>query len=359
MIRPPYPPGELLQWPLRWLRSSTAGLDTLPRMPRRWTDASEPAGPRARVVLLGDVMTVWGGGRPRVDPAVRDVVGRADLVIANCEGPVTDSGRVRRGTFGVVRHRLSVDFLAGLAAALGSEPRRWVMSIANNHIGDDGLVGVERTHRVLEAAGFGVAGRRGPGRSPVMVRELGGSRLGVACWTRWLNHRELPPDDGVWRSHDVDGLDWASVRACHRVDMLLAFPHWDREFCLAPSGETRAVARRLVASGVGLVVGHHPHVAQPWEMVDGRPVLYSIGSFHGPLPWIWRPEHRLGWMAEVEIGRDAGDTVRPLGLTLHPVVLVREGRGHALVPLEAAPEADRRRITPVVDRLFRPSGRTS
>jgi len=307
------------------------------------------------VVLLGDIMTVWGGGLPRVDPDVRDVIGRADLVIANCEGPVAEDGTGGRPTPAVIRHRLTAGFLTGLVDALGSSPARWVLSIANNHIGDDGPSGVGRTHGVLEAAGFVVAGRRGRERSPVTVHDVEVGRLGVACWTRWLNRRELPRDDGVWRSHDVADVDWAAVRSSRRLDLLLAFPHWDREFCLAPSGETRAAARRLVADGVDLVVGHHPHVAQPWERIEGRPVLYSIGSFHGPLPWIWRSEHRLGWAAEVELGRDAEGSVRPVGLTLHPFVLVREGRGHALVPLAAAPEADRRRMEPVVDRLFPPS----
>jgi len=357
VIRPPYPPGELLRWPLRWLRSATAGLDTVAKGPRSWRDPEATAGPRSRIVLLGDVMTVWAGGVPRVDPAVRDVVGRADLVIANCEGPVARRGDARRAR--IVRHRMGTDFLTDLVAAVGSSPDRWVLSIANNHIGDDGPAGVEGTHRALEASGFAVAGRRGRGRPPVTIRELEVGRLGVACWTRWLNHPELPPDDGVWRHDDVERLDWSELRSAHQLDLVAAFPHWDREFCLAPSPETRDTARRLVVGGVDLVVGHHPHVAQPWEWIEGRPVLYSIGSFHGPLPWIWRAEHRLGWMAEVELVRQRGGTVRPAGVELHPVVLVRQRRGHALVALDSAPGADRRRMTPIVDLVFPPSARAS
>jgi poly-gamma-glutamate synthesis protein (capsule biosynthesis protein) len=237
-------------------------------------------------------------------------------------------------------------------AELDSSPDRWILSIANNHIGDDGPPGIERTQRALETAGFGVAGRRGPDRPLVVTRDLPVGRIGIACWSRWLNHRELAPDDGVWRHHDVANVDWAALRSSDDLDLLLAFPHWDREFCLAPSPETRDAARRLVAGGVDVVVGHHPHVAQPWERVDGRPVLYSIGSFHGPLPWMWRAEHRLGWMAELELARPDAGAARPVALTVHPVVLVREGRGHALVPLAAAPEADRRRMVPLADLLF-------
>ena len=356
MIRPTYPAGELARWPSRWWRSSAAGLDAIRRGPRSWSDPTAPPSPRARLVLLGDVMTVWNGDLPRVDSAVRDVVRRADVVLANCEGPVASAGGGRQGRFRVIRHRMDVDFVTGLVEALGSEPRRWVMSIANNHIGDNGLAGIEGTERALERAGFQVAGRRGRDRAPVTVRELEVGRMGITCWTRWLNHREFPPDDGVWRQHDIAGIDWGALRSSLRLDLLLAFPHWDREFCLAPSSETREAARHLVNAGVDLIVGHHPHVAQPLEWIGDRPVVYSIGSFHGPLPLICRRLHRLGWIAELELGRGDRGRVRPVRLELHPVVLVQQQRGHAVVPLDAAPEADRRRMVPVVDLLFPVSG---
>jgi poly-gamma-glutamate synthesis protein (capsule biosynthesis protein) len=39
----------------------------------------------------------------------------------------------------------------------------------------------------------------------------------------------------------------------------------------------------MIEAGADAVVGHHPHVAQEVEIIDGRPVLYSLGNgvFHG------------------------------------------------------------------------------
>ena len=37
-------------------------------------------------------------------------------------------------------------------------------------------------------------------------------------------------------------------------------------------------APRFVAAGANLVIGHHPHIAQRVEIVDGCPVLYSLGN---------------------------------------------------------------------------------
>jgi poly-gamma-glutamate capsule biosynthesis protein CapA/YwtB (metallophosphatase superfamily) len=35
----------------------------------------------------------------------------------------------------------------------------------------------------------------------------------------------------------------------------------------------------LAAAGYDLVIGLHPHVAQPVEIVDGVPVVYSLGNY--------------------------------------------------------------------------------
>jgi poly-gamma-glutamate synthesis protein (capsule biosynthesis protein) len=37
-------------------------------------------------------------------------------------------------------------------------------------------------------------------------------------------------------------------------------------------------AKELVAAGVDLIIGHHPHVVQTVTVVDGVPVIYSLGN---------------------------------------------------------------------------------
>ena len=33
-----------------------------------------------------------------------------------------------------------------------------------------------------------------------------------------------------------------------------------------------------MASGAGLVIGHHPHIVQGYEILEGKPVVYSLGN---------------------------------------------------------------------------------
>jgi poly-gamma-glutamate synthesis protein (capsule biosynthesis protein) len=45
------------------------------------------------------------------------------------------------------------------------------------------------------------------------------------------------------------------------------------------SPEQRWKARRMVAAGANLILGHHPHLLQPCERIAGAPVFYRLGNF--------------------------------------------------------------------------------
>ena len=46
-----------------------------------------------------------------------------------------------------------------------------------------------------------------------------------------------------------------------------------------PSDADRAKARFAVQCGADIVIGHHPHIVQPFEIYGGRPIFYSLGNF--------------------------------------------------------------------------------
>jgi poly-gamma-glutamate synthesis protein (capsule biosynthesis protein) len=91
---------------------------------------------------------------------------------------------------------------------------------------------------------------------------------------------------------------------------------------------------------------------QPVERLGRALVMYSIGCFHGPLPWLSTWHHRLSWMAELHVAGAPGGSARISGYRLHPLVLVREPAGHLLVPLDRAPDSDRRRMQRIIHTVF-------
>ncbi len=62
-------------------------------------------------------------------------------------------------------------------------------------------------------------------------------------------------------------------------DLQIAYVHWGTEYSLIQSEEQRQFAEMLVEAGADVVIGHHPHVVQGIERIEGSPVFYSLGNF--------------------------------------------------------------------------------
>ena len=54
--------------------------------------------------------------------------------------------------------------------------------------------------------------------------------------------------------------------------------HWGREYDPNHSAMQEAMARTCIREGADLVIGHHPHVVQGIDIIEGVPVIYSLGN---------------------------------------------------------------------------------
>jgi poly-gamma-glutamate synthesis protein (capsule biosynthesis protein) len=91
-------------------------------------------------------------------------------------------------------------------------------------------------------------------------------------------------------------------------DVLVVSMHWGEEYRNRPSGEQEELARFLAGRDVDLILGHHPHVLQPYEYLD-RPgggktlCFYSLGNF---LSGQQTTSTQLGGLAYVRIKKFKG-----------------------------------------------------
>jgi poly-gamma-glutamate capsule biosynthesis protein CapA/YwtB (metallophosphatase superfamily) len=175
----------------------------------------------------------------------------------------------------------------GAAAAWANDMARagiTAVTLANNHAFDQGQAGVRESPRILREVGiaaFGASVEEGPAIrvEPIEVR---GWRVGVVAVTTIRNH---PPG---WLPQ---ALPWAPAEslatrvvtvleaARNAYDLLLVAVHWGAEYARRPDSTQRAAAHAMVEAGADLVIGHHPHVLQGVELLNGRLVAYSLGNF--------------------------------------------------------------------------------
>ena len=56
--------------------------------------------------------------------------------------------------------------------------------------------------------------------------------------------------------------------------------HWGFEHTDTPAPFQRELVYKLIDAGADIIVGHHPHVPQGWEIYRGKPIFYSLGNFN-------------------------------------------------------------------------------
>ncbi len=256
---------------------------------------------------VGDVMLARGVARQAEgrDPAAlladtRELLA-GEVTLGNLESPLTTAtSPVRPGPYRLLAPPAQVAVLSSAGFDL--------LSLANNHALDAGPEGLVETLDTLRDAGLAAAGA---GRSeaaafaPVMTGTRG-LRVAVLAFNDVRDPADgrgglAPPEDRAWPNPDFVGCPpgaeacplgraWLSARALEAVraaraeaDAVVVLIHWGVEYATEPGVRQRAWASRLVAAGADLVLGAHPHVLQPVELLaaEGRTgvVAYSLGNF--------------------------------------------------------------------------------
>ncbi|WP_292865356.1 CapA family protein [Mesorhizobium sp.] len=330
-----YPLSYKLSWLPRFLKPSLGG-DATGFAPMAATLMAPPPGRTVRLAVVGDISAVANCSAPDCDPAIKALLGSADLVIGNCESPIVDRPSAVFGTWLGTHHAMTQRFLAEALAAVGIEREKLVLSLANNHVLDQGVAGFDGTVAALKRMGVRIIGLAADG--PVQAIEAGPLRLGFAAFTLWRNADEALFAGRV--SMDSDPAGWRR----DGFDLLCAVPHWDWEFRHFPRAETRALARRLAGQGVGLIAGHHAHVLQPVERIGGTVVAYGLGDFLGTAlarqPW----PGRIGGILVADVSADPATRGVVAAYRLHPFVRLRAGDHERLMAVEGLNRAAKEKV---------------
>lgn len=204
---------------------------------------------------------------------------RADIAVANWE--VTLGGKPYTG---YPAFSAPDEFLYAVRNA-GFD----VLLTANNHCLDRRKKGLERTLdkmdslRILHTGTF--RNREEREREYPLLVERKGFRIVFLNYTYGTNG--IP----VSTPNVVNYIDRQQIRRdvlrarMMKPDVIIACMHWGIEYRLQPEKEERELAGYLLGLGVDHVIGAHPHVLQPIELMEDsvtpkkHVVVYSLGNF--------------------------------------------------------------------------------
>ena len=231
------------------------------------------------LVAVGDVMLAKRAKRPiatqgrdypfrSVSPLLKD----SPIVLANHEGPIAKKARLEQ------RH-YSYRVDPGVASVLVDGGIN-VVTLANNHLMDCGLGGVLETVEAADRAGLrriGIGRDLSEARSPLIL-QAGEWRVGLLgyYWNKRCAATSQRPGAATGTETELQE-DVAGLRGL--VDWVVVTFHWGIPYEGHPLDEDRAKAHHAIECGADLVIGHHPHVVQPYEVYGNRLIFYSLGNF--------------------------------------------------------------------------------
>ena len=178
---------------------------------------------------------------------------------------------------------------------------------ANNHCYDTSEYGFLRTVSKVREKGLQVLGTRASIEEPkYTVQEINGIKIGMVNYTYqglpddpvygkvYMNKNTLSDTCAPLVNSFIPGqLDtfYSEIQQCLEnmkndgAEATVIFIHWGSEYQTTPNPEQQQIAQQLCDMGFDVIVGGHPHVIQPVELLSSRLeperktlCLYSTGN---------------------------------------------------------------------------------
>ena len=225
----------------------------------------------------------------------------ADFSVANLETTLcgTDNGYAYAGNPKFNCPDAIVDSLKGAGFDM--------LLTANNHADDTSLVGYKRTLNVVREKGLDTLGTYlSADEQKWTIEEVNGIKIGMVCYTYsdgfsqngypLLNYNEVG-ENGILNYFTYDKLPEFYTQLQGYLDEMksagaeatVVYLHWGEEYKWktgeGPNANQTAMAQKLCDMGVDVIVGGHPHVVQPVDLLQSGTdaehktiVLYSMGN---------------------------------------------------------------------------------
>ena len=230
---------------------------------------------------------------------VAPYIQEADYAVANLETTL-------RGDNPTYPYRGNPLFNCPDGIALGSLNAGFDMLLTgNNHCYDTRAAGVIRTVEVVEETGLETLGTQKTKEDPdYKVIEVNGIKVGMTAYTAETSDGMpgIPSINAIQVQSDAFGLinsfDYGQLNKFYEeigtqfeamkaegAEAIVVYMHWGEEYYLEPTDLQKKIAQQLCDMGVDVIVGGHPHVIEPVDLLTSTEdedhktlIIYSTGN---------------------------------------------------------------------------------
>lgn len=222
---------------------------------------------------------------------------KADLAFANLESPFFDGGSATPN--GSTVFRALPETIEGLKLA-GID----VVTLANNHFGDQGKKGELYTFKHLTDNGIeyvGAGNNFTEAHQPV-IKEINKIGLGFLGYGYPETTYVATVDSPGIANMDINQMKKDVKELKTKADFIVVTMHAGSEYTHTPGQSQIAFSHAAIDAGANLVIGHHPHVVQSTEKYKNGYIVYSLGNL--VFDQMWSEETQQGAVAKVILSGD-------------------------------------------------------
>jgi len=193
------------------------------------------------------------------------------------------------------------------------------VSLANNHIYDCKMSGLKATIDLLNDLKIlhTGAGWRKEHVEPVIV-SINGVNYGFLAYV----DKSTNPNTEHFPELLINYLDPVLIKKDignirQKVDRIIVSLHWGMDYSFFPTTKQSLLAYELIDTGADIIMGHHPHTIQPYEIYKNGIVFYSLGGLcFGDFIWegkrrALKKKTKLGMVAILPIRRNDNFSIVP------------------------------------------------
>jgi len=196
-----------------------------------------------------------------------------------------------------------------------------LVSLSHNHVYDNLEDGFTKTLSFLKSNNIkflGAALSNNEAQKPI-VFESKGIRIGFLNYVTVDTNPSLPGDSTVflnWFGEEKIKKNISEIR--ENVDHIVLLLHWGGDFegSSYPNITQSHVARRLIDYGADLIIGHHSHTLQPYEIYKEKYIFHSLGNFcfddficDGKMNYVWPKRRQNSAIVNAYFSKDKIDCV--------------------------------------------------
>lgn len=211
--------------------------------------------------------------------SVRHVLSKAEFVVGNLEGPLSDIGYKSKDPLSRVFRGSPASIKQLCAAGVN------ILNLANNHSlqhGEDCFF--DTLHRLKESGiqAIGLTDQLNP-EDALILDGKDGLSIGLLAASDIQHYTDTTQD--IYAQLNIEAVCTAIQNLSRKCNSIIVVLHWGIEGNTEPTDIQREIAKRLVRAGADVVIGHHPHVFFEIERKNNAIIAYSLGNFVFDLPW--------------------------------------------------------------------------